>query len=158
MKTKIYESEVEDITANNIDSANNGKIDDEAIEKVENICIEQSNKASANLRTLAFGSAGICWFFKSDKVTFPENIIIAMSFVATYFIFDTMQYYIAYCKYADIDKCLRCGGSDIQDLKRKLSKINTASTVFFHFKFVFLFLSYCLIFLELIDRAFNIKQ
>ena len=46
-------------------------------------------------RKLAFAVAAICWFFKSDDVTFPWAITVALAFVVLYFILDVLHYFVA---------------------------------------------------------------
>jgi len=43
-------------------------------------------------RKLAFGGAAICWFFKSDKITFPPAIYWSLAFVVAFFICDVLHY------------------------------------------------------------------
>lgn len=43
-------------------------------------------------RKLAFGGAAICWFFKSDKVTFPPAIYWSLAFLVVFFAFDVLHY------------------------------------------------------------------
>ena len=46
-------------------------------------------------RKLAFAVAVICWFFKSENVTFPWAVTAALACVVLYFTFDLLQYYVA---------------------------------------------------------------
>ena len=46
-------------------------------------------------RKLAFATAAICWFFKSEQVTFPTPVILSLTFVVLYFLLDMLQYFIS---------------------------------------------------------------
>lgn len=46
-------------------------------------------------RQLAFAAAAICWFFKSEDVTFPRSITVSLFFVVLFFILDILQYFIS---------------------------------------------------------------
>lgn len=60
-----------------------------------NIYVEYTNTVSENARKLAFGSAAVCWFFKSQNITFPPAVYGALLFIILYFLFDLLQYFSA---------------------------------------------------------------
>ena len=47
---------------------------------------------SEESRKLAFAAAAVCWFFKSDDVTFPALIVSALLGIVLFFLFDILQY------------------------------------------------------------------
>ena len=50
-------------------------------------------------RTLAFGVAAICWFFKSERITFPPAIFWALVFLVGFFVFDVLHYFWGAVRY-----------------------------------------------------------
>jgi hypothetical protein len=56
---------------------------------------EYTSSLSEQARVLAFGAAGICWFFRSKQTTFPGAIMVALLFVVAFFMTDLLQYYSA---------------------------------------------------------------
>ena len=46
-------------------------------------------------RQLAFAAAAICWFFRSETVTFPKPIIWALGILVSFFIADILQFFIS---------------------------------------------------------------
>lgn len=65
------------------------------VEKVWESYSSYTQALTEHSRKLAFAVAAICWFFKSEQVTFPPAIVVALAFVVLYFIFDVLQYFIA---------------------------------------------------------------
>ena len=45
-------------------------------------------------RKLGFAAAAICWFFKSDSVTFPFLVMVALGCVVAFFLVDILQQWI----------------------------------------------------------------
>jgi hypothetical protein len=58
-----------------------------------------SRDLTEHSRTLAFAVAAICWFFKSEKITFPPAIFWALVFLVGFFIFDVLHYFWGAVRY-----------------------------------------------------------
>ena len=54
---------------------------------------EYTKQLSTHSRKLAYAGAAICWFFKSEAVTFPGFVVVALLFVVGFFTADLLQYY-----------------------------------------------------------------
>ena len=91
-------------------------------------------------RKLAFGSAVICWFFRSKEITFPNFISFALGFIVLFFLFDLFQYFSAVLK---IRKWLQFEEVKVIKEKGKLSgdeevlkPTGLVKPIFFFFLFV----------------------
>jgi len=51
-----------------------------------------SRDLTEHSRKLAFAVAAICWFFKSETITFPPAIFWSLVFLVGFFIFDVLHY------------------------------------------------------------------
>lgn len=56
---------------------------------------EYTRDLTEHTRKLAFASAAICWFFKTENFTFPPLILWSLTFVVGFFMADVTQYLIA---------------------------------------------------------------
>lgn len=109
-------------------------------------------------RKLAFATAAICWFFKSEQVTFPIPVIWALSFVVLYFLLDILQYFIAalivrswtYKKEAELEA--HKGTADPDDDVEKPPRLDAPAFWLFVFKHIALFLSFLSLIVEFVLR------
>lgn len=51
-----------------------------------------SRDLTEHSRKLAFAVAAICWFFKSETITFPPAIFWSLIFLVGFFVFDVLHY------------------------------------------------------------------
>jgi hypothetical protein len=113
-------------------------------------------------RKLAFGTAAICWFFKSDQATFPTMIMLSLLYVILYFLADVLQYLtgaIRYSKFARKEEIKywteRENWDDvgIPDIDIEVPE-GLDKPVFYLFitKFIFLILSFCFLIAEFVRR------
>ena len=58
-----------------------------------------SRDLTEHSRKLAFAVALICWFFKSEKITFPPAILWSLVFLVGFFIFDVLHYFWGAVRY-----------------------------------------------------------
>ena len=122
------------------------------LKKLKGIYRRQSSKASDNARTIAFGAAAICWFFKTKDVQFPSLIIMSMISLSAYFVCDLLQYYTSAVSYYGFYRNVRDGKLSEPDIKNIADNVDKKSGAYFHIKFGFLIISYLFIGLELGNR------
>ncbi|HOO91435.1 MAG TPA: hypothetical protein PLA74_11485 [Syntrophales bacterium] len=110
-------------------------------------------------RQLAFAAAGICWFFKSPDILFPDHIYFALVSIVFYFIFDVSQYLVTAITYRIwIIKCkkeFRERGMDFEDNEVDAEEdwwLNFPSRLALLSKVAFLFISYGFIGAEILSR------
>ena len=58
-----------------------------------------SRDLTEHSRKLAFAVALICWFFKSETITFPPAIFWSLTFLVGFFIFDVLHYFWGAVRY-----------------------------------------------------------
>jgi hypothetical protein len=58
-----------------------------------------SRDLTENSRKLAFAVAAICWFFKSERITFPPAVFWSLIFLVGFFIFDVLHYFWGAVRY-----------------------------------------------------------
>jgi hypothetical protein len=80
-------------------------------------------------RKLAFAVALICWFFKSEKITFPPAVFWSLVFLVGFFIFDVLHYLwgaVRYRRfiYREEERLYKLGGDPEVKVTRKLEKAN----------------------------------
>lgn len=124
----------------------------EVLKKLKSIYVHQSAKASDNARSVAFGAAAICWFFKTEDVQFPSSILISMISLAGFFLFDLLQYYTSTISYYSFYRKVRDGVLSGSDIKKTADVIEKKPGLYFHIKFAFLIIAYFFIAVELGSR------
>ena len=79
--------------------------------------------ASNISRQLAFANACVCWFFKSNEITFPHYIYFALFFIVIFFVLDVSQYLITVFLYRLwIKKCIRKYRNAFEDDKQDVEQ------------------------------------
>ena len=109
-------------------------------------------------RKLAFATAAICWFFKSEQVTFPTPVIWSLSFVVLYFLLDMLQYFVAalvlrqwtYQKEAELEA--KTGRADPDDDVEKPPRLDAPAFWLFITKHIALFMSFLALIVEFVQR------
>src|ERR1700730_6361806 len=57
--------------------------------------VEYTRDVTEHSRKLAFGTAAICWFFKSPQITFPPAILWCLGLLVIFFVFDVLHNFCA---------------------------------------------------------------
>ena len=114
---------------------------------------EQAEIFSKNARKIAYGGAAICWFFKSEAVTFPTWIQYAIFSLVLYFLSDLLQYYLTTLNFYLLFQEQKKDVISFDELERKAKNAHKPSVIFLHIKFVFLGLCFLFISVELFVRA-----
>lgn len=107
-------------------------------------------------RQLGFAAAAICWFFKSDTVTFPTLILLALIFLMLFFMVDVLQYFVSAHRLrswtrAEEIKMYNETGS-IEGDYPKPAWLDRPAFIFFNMKAILLFAGYFAISIEFICR------
>ncbi|MCY4673799.1 MAG: hypothetical protein OXD43_08580 [Bacteroidetes bacterium] len=109
-------------------------------------------------RKLAFAAAAICWFFKSEDVTFPWPITAALVCIVLYFTFDVLQYLVAATKirnwtYKKEDELeSKKGKADLEEDVEKPPHLDDWPLRFFCLKLYVLFASFFWLIVEFVKR------
>lgn len=107
-------------------------------------------------RQLAYAAAAICWFFKSEEVTFPKPITVSLLFLVLFFVFDILQYFIS----AHLlrwwtrkeEKVMWAEGETLDGEYNKPWWVDKPAFVFFNLKVLALFASFVSIGVEFASR------
>ena len=111
-------------------------------------------------RKLAFAAALICWFFKSEKITFPPAVFWSLIFLVGFFIFDVLHYFwgaVRYRRfiYREEERLYKLGATTLRvedpevNVTRRLDK---PMYVMFCLKSVLLLLSFAMLLTEFFYR------
>jgi len=112
------------------------------LDRLNKLYTRQSGITSDVARQVAFGAAAICWFFKTDGLTFPQPVLAALVTLAVYFLVDFLQYYQNTLRYHSLYLDYREERLDKACIPDRAEQIQAASAVFFHIKLVLLLTVY----------------
>lgn len=107
-------------------------------------------------RQLAFAGTAICWFFKTEDVTFPKPILISLVLIVSFFILDILQYFLG----AHILRWwTQCEEKKMWEKKKKIDGeyhkprwLDSPSFTLFNIKIVALFTAFVALSFEFIGR------
>lgn len=111
-------------------------------------------------RQLAFAGAAICWFFKSEEITFPKPILVSLVLIVSFFILDILQYFLG----AHILRWwIQREETKMWEKKKKIEGeyhkprwVDTPSFAIFNLKIAVLFGAFVALSIEFIERITHI--
>lgn len=113
-------------------------------------------------RKLGFAAAAICWFFKSDQVTFPKLIVLSLGCVVLFFILDILHQLVAAITIKNYvenkEKELMGAERKPLDLETKVPRprrLDKWPHRFFRLKLAFLITSFAFLMAEFTVRMFH---
>ena len=140
---------------NNISQSPNAPdLNPNVLDQLKEIYTSQSAAASENARKIAFGAAALCWFFKSENLTFPFWVTLALFFLVLYFVLDLMQYFSSAIRYHRKYRRYRNKTSTWETIRRELESADKMPWVLFKLKVGILFIGYIFIAIEIATKWF----